>query len=139
TIKGHQLFAVVTPRVMIAKEDGIFLGTIPPIPAPSGFGASEEQSTPAPKKAAPQASPKENAIQYRLKQPISFNFKEVPLQQAIKDLAVLSGIQIVPDQLAFKEARVDLNVPISGNVQNVNMSYALNIVFNPLGFRYVIE
>ena len=82
---------------------------------------------------------KERKIQYRLKQPISFNFKDVPLQQAIQDLSKLSGVQVVPDMRALQEARIDVNSVLSSYVEDVDMKFALNILLNPLQLTYIIE
>lgn len=82
---------------------------------------------------------KERKIQYRLKQPISFNFKDAPLQQVIQDLTKLSGVQVQPDMRALQEARIDVNAPLSSNVEDVDMKFALNILLNPLHLTYIIE
>ena len=83
--------------------------------------------------------PKERAIEYRLRQPISLHFKDVPLRDAIKDLAITSGIQVVPDLAALQKARVNLDSPLSISVENIDMKFALNILLKPLALSYVIE
>jgi hypothetical protein len=113
---GQHLFIVATPRVIIVEEEeNIFLGNIPPIP---GCGNAEEQSVPEPKKPANQPNAKERAIQHRLSQPISLNFKDVPLREAIKEITIASGILVVPDLQSLKEAKVNLDYPVSGSVDH---------------------
>lgn len=82
---------------------------------------------------------KERAIQYRLRQPISLHFKDVPLRQAIKDLAITSGVQVVADDLSLQEARVNMDSPLSVSVENIDMKFALNILLKPLRLTYIIE
>lgn len=83
--------------------------------------------------------PKERAIEYRLKQPISLNFKDTPLRDAIRDLSILSGVQVVPDMRALQEAKVNLDAPLSGAADNINMKNALNILLKPMRLTYIIE
>src|SRR5262249_11301537 len=82
---------------------------------------------------------KERKIEYRLRQPISLNFKDVPLQQAIKDLSLLSGVQVQPDMKALQEAKINLESPLSISVDNIDMKYAVKLLLNPLGLTYTIE
>jgi len=82
---------------------------------------------------------KERAIEYRLKQPISLNFKDVPLRQAIKDIAIQSGVQAIPDLGPLQDERVNLDAPLSISVEDIEMRAALNILLNPMKLTYVIE
>lgn len=83
--------------------------------------------------------PKERAIQYRLRQPISLNLKDRPLKDAIKDIAILSGVQVVPDDLELQKARINMDSPLSISVENIDMKFALNILLRPLQLTYIIE
>ncbi len=83
--------------------------------------------------------PKERAIEYRLRQPISLHFKDVPLDQAIKDLTVTSGIQVVPDYAAMDEARINLSSPLTISVDNIDMKSALKLMLNRLKLTYTIQ
>ena len=102
-------------------------------------GGTEEQSIPEPKKVDELLSPKTRAIEHRLRQPISLHFKEVPLKQAIMDLAILSGVHIMPDLRALEAAKINLDSPLSINVDNIDMKSALNLMLNKLQLTYVIE
>lgn len=85
------------------------------------------------------SDPKERAIEYRLRQPISLNFKDVPLEQAIKDLSLLSGVQVQPDIAALEDAKVNLQSPLSIDVSNIDMKSALNLMLGRLRLAYTIE
>ncbi len=103
------------------------------------FGRAEGQPIPKLKQSSNQPSAKERAIQYRLKQPISLNFKDTPLREAIQTISIQSGIQVVPDLRALQEAKVNLDAPLSGGADNINMKNALNILLKPMRLTYIIE
>jgi hypothetical protein len=98
-------------------------------------GGAEEQAIPAKR----MMDAKERAIEYRLRQPISLQFKDVPFEDAIKELATISGIAIVLDMRALKEARVDLKWPVSCSVEHVEMKFALNKLLSEARLEYMIE
>jgi type II secretory pathway component GspD/PulD (secretin) len=83
--------------------------------------------------------PKEKAIQYRLQQPISLHFKDVPLRTAIQDLKVQSGVQVVADEQALDKAKINLDSPLSISVDDIDMKSALNLMLNKLQLTYIIE
>ena len=83
--------------------------------------------------------PKERAIQNRLMQPLPLHLKNVPLQQAIHDIAIQSGVQVIPDMQALQRERINLDSPLSISVENIDMKSALNILLNPLKLTYIIE
>ena len=83
--------------------------------------------------------PKEQKIEYRLIQPLSLHFKNVPLQDAIHDIALQSGVQVVPDLGALQAARINLDALLSISVEEIAMKSALNILLSPLKLTYVIE
>ncbi len=83
--------------------------------------------------------PKEKAIEYRLRQPISLHLKDRPLEDAIRDISAISGIQVVPDLGTLQGARVKLDAPLSVSVEDIDMKFALNILLKPLKLSYVIE
>src|SRR5262249_33255548 len=99
----------------------------------------EEQSVPEQRKLHKLISPKERAIEHRLRQPISLNFKEVPLEQAIKDLTIASGIQVAPDMPSLQDARVKLDAPVTIVVDNISMKAALDRMVAPFRLRWIIE
>ncbi len=74
-----------------------------------------------------------------MKQPISLNFNNTPLREAINVMSIQSGIQVVPDMRALQEAKVNLDAPLSGGADNINMKNALNILLKPMRLTYIIE
>jgi type II secretory pathway component GspD/PulD (secretin) len=83
--------------------------------------------------------PKERAIQRRLKQSTSLRLRDVPLKQAVEAVAMQSGLQIVPDDLALQEARINMDSPLSISVEDIELRSALNILLRPLRLTYIIE
>jgi hypothetical protein len=78
-------------------------------------------------------------IEQQLRRPISLHFKEVPLNQAVKDLSLLTGVKIVLDLPDLEAAKIHLDVPLSINVENIDMKSALRLLLNRLRLAYVIE
>lgn len=78
-------------------------------------------------------------IEDRLRQPISLNFKDVPLNQAVKDLSLLSGVPVMLDQPFLDDWRINSDTPVSICVDNIDMKSALNLMLNHLRLRFVIE
>ena len=89
--------------------------------------------------AHPLSNPLEREIQYRLQQPISLHFKNVPLEQAITNLSGLSGIQVVPDYRAMQDNNVNLQAPLSISVDNISMKSALKLMLDQLRLTYIID
>ncbi len=83
--------------------------------------------------------PKERAIEYRLRQPISLNFKDMPLQDAIAQIGLQSGVPVLPDRRALQEARISLDAPLTESIPDIEMRSALNILLKPLRLTFVIE
>ncbi|MFO0866642.1 MAG: hypothetical protein U0744_18715 [Gemmataceae bacterium] len=84
-------------------------------------------------------TPSERAIESKLKQPINLNFKDTPLDQVLRDLQVMSGINVVPDKAAFQENNISLQQPMSLEVENISLKSALNILLKQARLTYVIK
>lgn len=130
--QGQHLFVVVAPRVIVVEEENIS-GTdrVP--------DKAEEQSIPEPTKPANGPSAREKALQYRLNQPITLNFKDLPLRQAIKEIAAQTGVVIVPDLRAFRDSKISMDAPLSGSCDDIAMKYALNVLLRPMRLQWIIE
>ena len=100
------------------------------------LGGTEEQAIPEPKK---QPSAKQKVIEYRLRQPINFHFKEMPLKVAVQNLTTLAGIPIVLDTKALRDARIDQDSPITFHAPNFDMKAALKLMLGGLDLAYLIE
>jgi type II secretory pathway component GspD/PulD (secretin) len=90
----------------------------------------------------PYHNPTEQGIDSKLMTPIpSVNFKDVPLKQAIEDLKTLSGtgINVDIDTQAMQEAGVNLDQPVSLNLENIQLRSALNLLLKKANLTYVIE
>ena len=117
-VDGHRPFAIEDPdRYMRAKDR-----------ASNAGGIQMQARTPA-----------ERAIESKLKQPINLNFKDTPLEQVLRDLQVMSGINVVPDKAAFQENNISLQQPMSLEVENISLKSALNILLKQARLTYVIK
>lgn len=96
--------------------------------APAGAGYSAKTRNPI-----------ERAIESRLSTPITLNFKDTPLKQAIYDLQTLSGVNVVADEAALRETSVSLDQPLSLMVENISLKSALNLLLKQVHLTYVIQ
>jgi hypothetical protein len=89
------------------------------------------------KKQAAEAMQKARApLDMRLFETVSVNLKNVPLQQAVKQLAQTTGLRITPDFAALDEAKFNLNRPVSLNVDNATIHAALRQLLDPLQLSF---
>jgi hypothetical protein len=86
-----------------------------------------------------QDNAKKMTVEDRLRQPITINFKEVPLQQAIKRLSAMSGIRIEPDLAALRDACIDMDASVFISVANIELKYALKLMLDQLRLRFIVE
>lgn len=126
---GRNLFVLVTPRVVIEHSDESVAIW------PRGY--AEDQCEPNEREAAD--ANKRRAIECRLKQPISLDFKELPLREAIEQIAIVSGIPVVPDTRALEEAKVRMDAPVSVVADRINLKNALNILLKPIRLTWIVE
>jgi hypothetical protein len=132
--KGRQLVVLATPRLIIETEEPRVFAAEPKPAVVAPAGATEEQAVPEPKK-----EDKQSAIQRRLRQPISLNFKNVPLNQAVKDISAASGVSVVLDMRSMQDAKINLDAPISISVNNIDMKSALNLLLDQSRTTFVIQ
>lgn len=78
-------------------------------------------------------------LETRLFEPVNVKIKDVPFQQAIKNLAHVSGIRIVPDYEELECAKVNLNHPVTLIVENTSVHIALQQLLNPARLTFEIE
>jgi hypothetical protein len=78
-------------------------------------------------------------LETRLFEPVNVKIKNVPLRQAIKNLACASGVRMAPDYADLKAGRVDLDAPVSLAVENTSLHTALQQLLDPLRLTYAIE
>jgi len=82
---------------------------------------------------------KEREIERRLNLPINLEFKDTPLKQAMDDLRVLTGMNIVIDQPALDSAGVSTDRPLSMRLEGVSMKSALTLLLHNVNLTYVIK
>ncbi len=90
----------------------------------------------------PYHNPVEQSIERKLMTPIpSVNFKDVPLKQAIDDLKTLSGtgINFDIDTKAMEASGVNLDQPVSLNLENIHLKSALNLLLKKANLCYIIQ
>ncbi|MGE3807054.1 MAG: type II secretion system protein GspD, partial [Gemmataceae bacterium] len=84
-------------------------------------------------------SPKEMEIERSLNQPISFDFKNVTLFDALDELHQLTGINVVPDTTAMSDAGIRGDTPLTLRLEAVSLKSALNILLGRSHLTYVIK
>jgi len=78
-------------------------------------------------------------LETRLFELVNVKIQNVPLRQAIKNLAYASGVPMAPDYADLKAGRVDLDAPVSVGVENTSLHTALQQILDPLRLTYAIE
>ncbi|MCI0742521.1 MAG: hypothetical protein L0Y72_26105 [Gemmataceae bacterium] len=84
-------------------------------------------------------TPTERAIERRLYEPISVNFRDMPLYQVIEDLHSMTGLNIVPERDALQEANISLDMPLSLSVEKLQLKSVLNLLLQQTKLTYVIR
>jgi beta-lactamase regulating signal transducer with metallopeptidase domain len=104
-----------------------------PVPEPPSAGLAV--------KSAPSSSrtARERDIERRLCEPISLDWNDVPLQQALDSLRDSAGIPIVVDRVALSEAKVRLDQPVSMKVEHITVKSALNVLLKDARLAWVIR
>jgi hypothetical protein len=82
---------------------------------------------------------KPRTVEMRLFDPVNVRIQDVPLKQAIKHLAFASGVRIVADDRALREAKIDLNAPVSLVLEGASVHTALQQLLHAQKLTYVIE
>jgi type II secretory pathway component GspD/PulD (secretin) len=86
-------------------------------------------------------SEKEKEIERKMSTPISVNFKGTSLDGVIEHLNKMTGINFDLDLRSLKEGNIDPKMPIttSGEIKDVSLKSALDIICRQAGLRHVIE
>lgn len=96
------------------------------LPDLRGSAAEGNAATPQPKPAVVAArAPIVTPVEARLFEPVQVRIRNVPMQQALKNLAHASALRIVPDYRALRDAGVDLDAPVSLPIENSSVHVAL--------------
>ena len=78
-------------------------------------------------------------IKDKLNDKISLQIDNGPLSEAIEFIKKDTGLNLVLDPKALKEANIDPEVPVSITTKNISVSSALELLLRPLGLSYTIE
>ena len=78
-------------------------------------------------------------IEDRLLSHFNLTFQQTPLRQVIDDLRALSGITIVLDIEALREANVNLDCPVSLKVKDMSLRSALTLLLKPARLAYILK
>ncbi|MGA2068902.1 MAG: hypothetical protein ABSG86_28365 [Thermoguttaceae bacterium] len=106
----------------------------------------EAQATGAPPQkppAAPKVAPKPvvgggRAILKALKEPVSFEFKETPLQDVIDYLGDKHHIPIVLDKKELESMNIGSDTLVTKNLKGISLRSALKLMLDELGLKSVI-
>jgi Domain of unknown function (DUF4139) len=82
---------------------------------------------------------KEREIERRLNEPVTLEFKDTPLKQALDDLRVLKGMNIVIDQAALDKDGVSTDRPLTMRLEGVSLKSALKEMLRPVNLTYIIK
>jgi len=84
-------------------------------------------------------SPAEEKIRKALTRPITFDFKETPLDQIAKFVQDFAGINVVLDQIGLDEAGVNSDEPVSLQLEDIPLKSAMKLMLGPLELAYLIK
>jgi type II secretory pathway component GspD/PulD (secretin) len=83
---------------------------------------------------------REMGIERKLMSTISpLNLKDVPLRDVINDLRAYHHLNIWIDEPALGEASISLDSPISGNLENISLKSALNLILHNAHLTYQVK
>jgi len=83
--------------------------------------------------------PVERGIERKLEMPNSFYWKDAKLDDIIQDLKTLTGINVMANLRALKDANISLDMPMSLNLENVKTKSALNVLLEQAKLTWVIK
>jgi type II secretory pathway component GspD/PulD (secretin) len=106
-------------------------------PVPGG-GAAQRKSKSV--RSAPVAAPVPAELRmYRaLQKRVTVKYKDVPLNEVVKDLTARGGATIVADPRGLKDTGVLPNTPITAGGTNVRLSTLLDQIVTPLNLDFVV-
>jgi hypothetical protein len=82
---------------------------------------------------------KEKAILTALNSTLTVNFKNSRLEDVLEYLRTITGLTIILDQEAMREAEVSYDSPVTMSAKGVTVRTVLRKVLNDLGLAYVIR
>ncbi len=79
------------------------------------------------------------AVENRLRRPISIHLDDMPLRTVLKDLRAFHGIRIRLDRKAIEEEGIDLEQPVSVFLEDVSLRSALHLMLHPRNLTFVVK
>jgi hypothetical protein len=89
--------------------------------------------------AAQKQAAEKRSLEVRLFDPVKVRIEQVPLKHAVKHLAFASGLPIVIDHKAMRDARINLDTPVTLKGENLSAHRALRQFLDGLGLTYEIN
>jgi type II secretory pathway component GspD/PulD (secretin) len=87
----------------------------------------------------PRPSAAEARILQRLSEPISTNWSDKKLEEALNSLEKQCGIEIWIDKQAMQDDGLDTDLEVSLRIDGVSLRTCLRLLLEPLGLVYVVE
>lgn len=87
----------------------------------------------------PKPSPAEERIIRALDEPISCDFVDMPLIDALEYFREIHAVQIVIDEMNLLEEGVAIDEPVNLMLHDVRLKSALRLMLKPLGLTFVVE
>ena len=84
-------------------------------------------------------SPVEERIRDSLSEPVSFNFLDTPLEDVAAFLRQYVGVNVILDKRGLSEANVDVDEPVTLQLDGISFKSALKLILDDLDLTYVIE
>lgn len=84
-------------------------------------------------------TPAEYEIELKLDRPISVEFNQTPMSEAIESIRTLTGLPISYDSASLEAEGISTAKPISEKLTQLSTRNALYLILDKLGLSYVIE
>jgi type II secretory pathway component GspD/PulD (secretin) len=81
----------------------------------------------------------EQEIERKLNGHVSLRFENKPLGEVLKDLQDTQLVNIVTDRQAMQESLININEPMSMQLENIPLKSALNLILHDAKLTYVIR
>ncbi|MBX6316317.1 MAG: type II secretory pathway, component PulD, partial [Isosphaeraceae bacterium] len=120
--------SVADPEVM--KRD---------IAYPTSFAELTQKRRALNERLKPRKDPAIVAIEAKLNDPVSLNFADTPLGEALEFLRSYTGLNIVPDQGALAEEGLTLGSKVTLQVKDIKLKNALKLMLQPLHLTYRVD
>ncbi|MBS0211419.1 MAG: hypothetical protein JSS27_20960 [Planctomycetes bacterium] len=83
---------------------------------------------------------REIEIEQRLRTPVSMQFKDTPLQEVMRHLSSVTGVNIYLDPRGLAEEAVDSSTPVTISLNSdISLKSALHLVLDPLHLSFIIK